>query len=113
MLELIGTRTLLDSLQAAARGGIVCMTGILGGAWSLEHFEPVDAIPSGVRLTTFQSEALDISEARKALQAYVEEIAAGRHTARIDRVFPFDEIVEAHRYMETNRATGKLVVVVD
>jgi NADPH:quinone reductase-like Zn-dependent oxidoreductase len=30
----------------------------------------------------------------------------------IDRVFRFDEIVEAHRYMEENRAKGKLVVVV-
>ena len=30
VLELVGTTTLLDSLQAARRGGIVCMTGILG-----------------------------------------------------------------------------------
>jgi len=28
-------------------------------------------------------------------------------------VFKFDEIVEAHRYMESNAATGKLVVLVD
>ena len=28
----------------------------------------------------------------------------------IDRVFPFREIVEAHRYMETNGQFGKLVV---
>jgi len=31
----------------------------------------------------------------------------------IDRVFHFNDIVEAHRYMEENRAKGKLVVVVD
>lgn len=31
VLELVGTTTLFDSLATARRGGIVCMTGILGG----------------------------------------------------------------------------------
>ena len=31
VLELVGTTTLLDSLRATRRGGIVCMTGIIGG----------------------------------------------------------------------------------
>jgi NADPH:quinone reductase-like Zn-dependent oxidoreductase len=31
----------------------------------------------------------------------------------ISKVFHFEQIVEAHRYMEENRATGKLVVLVD
>ena len=35
VLELIGTTTLLDSLQCARAGGVVCMTGILGGEWEL------------------------------------------------------------------------------
>jgi len=29
----------------------------------------------------------------------------------VDRVFGLDEIVAAHRYMEEDRASGKLVVV--
>jgi len=35
VLELIGTVTLLDSIQAAAPKGIICNTGILG---ALNHF---------------------------------------------------------------------------
>jgi hypothetical protein len=31
---------------------------------------------------------------------------------RIDRVFPFAKIVEAHRYMESNEQIGKIVVTV-
>jgi NADPH:quinone reductase-like Zn-dependent oxidoreductase len=31
---------------------------------------------------------------------------------RIDRVFPFAQIVEAHRYMESNQQIGKIVVTV-
>ena len=52
VLELVGTTTLLDSLQAARPGGIVCMTGILGGEWVLSEFRPMGDIPTGVRLTS-------------------------------------------------------------
>jgi NADPH:quinone reductase-like Zn-dependent oxidoreductase len=31
---------------------------------------------------------------------------------RIDRVFPFSQIVEAHRYMESNQQIGKIAVTV-
>lgn len=111
--ELVGTQTLLDSLQATAPKGIVCMTGMLGNAWSLLNFEPMMAIPSSVKLTTYQSEMLDISTAGSALQEYVTGVERGTYTVRIGRVFTFDEIVEAHRYMEANAATGKLVVLVE
>ena len=53
VLELIGTTTLLDSLQAARRGGIVCMTGILGGSWVLKDVHPMGDIPTGVKLTSY------------------------------------------------------------
>jgi NADPH:quinone reductase len=111
--ELVGTRTLLDSLQAAAHKGIVCMTGILGNEWSIPDFEPFRHIPSSVKLTTYQSETLDMSTAGAALKDYVAGIEEGKYKVHIDKVFQFDEIVEAHHYLESNRATGKLVVIVD
>jgi NADPH2:quinone reductase len=100
------------TLQATAPKGVVCMTGMLGNEWSLANFEPM-MIPSSVKLTTYQSETLDMSTAVSALQEYVTGVEHGTYTVRLDRVFKFDEIVEAHRYMESNAATGKLVVLVD
>lgn len=47
------------------------------------------------------------------LQTFIDDVAAGRNQVNVDRVFHFDEIVEAHRYMESNQATGKLVVLVN
>ena len=40
--------TLLDSLQAAKRHGVVCMTGMVGDKWDFEHFTPMEAIPTSV-----------------------------------------------------------------
>ncbi len=113
LLELIGTVTLLDSLQAVAPKGIVCFTGLLGNAWVMHEFEPMAAIPSTVKLTHYSTETVTAANSTRALQQIVDGVAAGRYRVSIDQVFHFHEIVEAHRYMEENRAKGKLVVVVD
>ena len=111
VLELVGTTTLLDSLQCVTPGGIVCMTGILGNAWTLNNFSPMDAIPHTVRLTIYDGASKDLSV--EHLQRFIDAIEAGQNRVKIDRVFHLDEIVEAHRYMESNQAKGKLVVLVD
>jgi NADPH:quinone reductase-like Zn-dependent oxidoreductase len=41
-----------------------------------------------------------------------DRIQSGNFKPRIDRVFPFAQIVEAHRYMESNEQIGKIVVKV-
>ena len=111
VLELIGTTTLLDSLQCVAPGGVVCMTGILGGQWSLTDFRPMSQIPTGVRLTSYSGGAMDISPAE--LQRYVSMVEAGTLRIRTGPVFSFDALRDAHRAMDANQANGKMVVVVD
>ncbi len=57
VLELIGTRTLKDSLKCIKPGGMVCVTGILGNEWTLKEFTPMGDIPSLGRLTVYMGEA--------------------------------------------------------
>jgi NADPH:quinone reductase-like Zn-dependent oxidoreductase len=109
VLELIGTTTLLDSLRCAKEGGVVCMTGIVGNKWSFENFAPMDAIPTAVRLTSYAGESEDFM--RTPLQEMTEQIAAGTLVVQIGKVFHLDQIVEAHRLMEENKAGGKIVVL--
>jgi NADPH:quinone reductase-like Zn-dependent oxidoreductase len=45
------------------------------------------------------------------LQRIVHAVEAGVYRPNIDRVFGLDDIAAAHRYMEDDQATGKLVVV--
>ena len=47
-LELVGPRTLRDTLGCMERGGVVCSTGILGGVSALDGFDPIKDIPNGV-----------------------------------------------------------------
>jgi NADPH:quinone reductase len=48
----------------------------------------------------------------KAKAFILHGLAQGRLQPVIDRVFPFERIVEAHRYLESNAQFGKIVVTV-
>jgi NADPH:quinone reductase-like Zn-dependent oxidoreductase len=109
VLELIGVETMQDSLRCTRPGGVVCMSGIVGGRWTFDSFSPGDVIPTAVRLTTYSGTADDFM--LTPLQDIVEQIAADKIRIRIGRVFRIEEIVEAHRCMEENRAAGKIVIV--
>jgi NADPH:quinone reductase-like Zn-dependent oxidoreductase len=108
VLELIGTTTLLDSLAATAQGGVVCMTGMVGDSWEFERFSPMGAIPTAVSLTTYAGGAEDFMAT--PLQDFIDEVEKGRAKVPIGKVFNIDEIVEAHRTMEENKAGGKIVI---
>jgi NADPH:quinone reductase-like Zn-dependent oxidoreductase len=110
VLDLVGASTLVDSLRLVRRGGTVCMAGSLSG-WTIPHFEPIAMIPSRTRLTAFHSDNVKGSVGATLLQHVVREVEAGVYRPNVDRVFGLDDIVAAHRYMESNQATGKLVVV--
>ncbi len=111
VLELVGTTTLLDSLRCAAPKGVVCMTGMVGDRWQLDQFSPMGAIPTSVKLTTYSGGAEDF--VKTPLQAFIDELEAGHTQSRVGRVFNLEDIVEAHRCMEENRAGGKIVVLTE
>lgn len=108
-LELIGTTTLLDTLNCVSRGGIVCMTGILGGKWTLENFQPMGDIPSTVKLTSYSGEASDLSI--EQFQEYLILIEEGRLSVETGPVFEFDNLIQAHKLMDANQARGKIVIL--
>jgi NADPH:quinone reductase-like Zn-dependent oxidoreductase len=109
VLELIGTTTLLDSLRCARQRGIVCLTGMVGNKWSLDDFSPMDAIPTAVCLTTYDGGSEDFM--LTPLDELLEQVASGKLRVQIGKTFKLDEIVEAHRSMEENKAGGKIVVL--
>lgn len=109
VLELIGTSTLKDSLQCAAPGGTVCMTGMLSEQWSIADFAPMDYIPATIHLTVYDSGQIRVGN--EHFQEFIRDTEAGNIRVAIGRTFTLDEIASAHRFMESNKAGGKIVVV--
>lgn len=77
--------------------------------WTLPGpFEPMAAIPSSVCLTIY---ADPDGFTTTPLQEQVEEIEAGKLKVTVGKTFKLEDIVEAHRTMDENRAGGKIVVM--
>jgi NADPH:quinone reductase-like Zn-dependent oxidoreductase len=110
VLELIGTTTLKDSLKCAKPFGIVCMTGMVGNKWWFDEFSPMDVIPSTVYLTIYDGGSPEFRET--PLEDLAGQIEKGTLKVQIGKTFKLEEIGEAHRTMEENKAGGKIVILV-
>lgn len=108
-VELVGVNVMKDTLRAVRSGGTVCFTGMLSDRWTIAEFYPMDWLPNGVRLTAYSGEAHDLSV--DALQEFLDAVARGSAAIPTGRVYSLDEIVDAHRDMESGRVGGKGVVV--
>ena len=108
-LELIGTTTLKDSLRCLTDGGIVCMMGMVGNKWSFEDFSPMETIPSTVCLTVYDGGVPEFMET--PLTGLAKQVEEGKLKIKVGKVFNLDQIVEAHRTMEENKAGGKIVIL--
>ena len=116
VLDLVGNSVLRDSLRLVRPRGRVCQLGFLGGLEPVADFNPIADLPSGVQFSFYGSAfVLGSSEfplAEIPLAEMIGKAESGRYQAKPARVFGFDEIVEAHRVMESGRAGGKMTVSV-
>lgn len=98
--------------QAAALGGTIFEYGAL--APEPTPFPLFAALGKGlsVRGYTLREVFADPKLREKAEKYVFDRVKAGSFKPRVDRVFPFAQIVEAHRYMESNEQIGKIVVSV-
>lgn len=105
-LELVGAKTLHDTLCCMERGGIVCHTGILGGVYALNGFDPIKFIPNGVYLTGFYSN-VPTQEAMDSIFSFISE-----HNLRpcVGAEFDFSNIKEACMALDRGKVNGKIVV---
>jgi NADPH:quinone reductase-like Zn-dependent oxidoreductase len=63
----------------------------------------------GYTLFEFTRDPLKLATAKDAIYGWLE---SAQLKPVIGKTFPFEQIVEAHRYLESNQQLGKIVVTV-
>lgn len=106
ILELIGPKTLRDSLLCVSHPGYVCSTGILGNVFTVKDFDPIKYIPNGVYLTGFFSN-FPVQESIDRMFALINK---GNIAPLYAKVFGLHEIAEAHALLENGGAGGKIIL---
>ena len=106
-LDLVGPRFLKDTLTAVEKGGIVCNTGILGGVFTLNGFDPIKDIPNGVYLTGFFSNYPE----QDVMNAIFEFIPRYQIVPDYAAKYRFADIREACIALDAGKINGKIVVI--
>jgi NADPH:quinone reductase-like Zn-dependent oxidoreductase len=69
----------------------------------------MDSIPSAVYLTSYSGDTEDYM--RTPLDELASQVEAGKLRINVGRVFHLEQIADAHRAMEENKAEEKIVVL--
>jgi len=104
----VGGDTMNALGAATATGGSIFLYGMLSGTPT-----PFPMATFGRRIGVFGytfNELRDTAEWEVMKRYIVDRLADGTFKPEIARVFPFDEVVDAYRYLESNQQVGKVVV---
>lgn len=107
----VGKDTYEGDLRCMRRRGALVLFGAASGA--VDSVDPLDLAEAGsIWLTRpHMAHYMATNDAIRArARDLFEWLAAGELSLNIDREFPLAEAVEAHRYLEAGRTTGKLLL---
>jgi NADPH:quinone reductase-like Zn-dependent oxidoreductase len=108
----VGGPSLGKLIQAMKTGGILLVYGALSEEPSqLSYLDLLIKLPTIVGYTIWNTSGDPVRQ-KAAVDFILGGLASGALKPVIDKTFTFDEMVEAHRYLEANGQFGKIVVTV-
>ena len=111
ILDLVGGAYVVGDLECLAEEGRLIIVGLTAGRTA--EIDIGVLLRKRLRLIGTSLRNRPIEEKIGATRAFEHDVgpllASGQVRPIIDRVFPFDEVVAAHRHMESNLNFGKRV----
>ena len=112
--DFIGAAYWDRNLRSLKTGGRLVLVGLMGGAKVEANLGLIMTKRLQVFGSVLRSRPLadKIAITQRFRTNWLPLLAAGRITPVVDRVFPIDQVADAHRYMEENRNFGKIILEV-
>ncbi len=113
-LDLVGGPYVNATLQAMAERGRAVLVGLVAGRSGAVDFDRVLGARLTVRGTVMRARPLEerIATARRFAAEVLPWLADGTVRPTVDRVLPLEQAAEAHRVLESDATTGKVVLAV-
>lgn len=105
VLEVGGSGTLENSMAATRIGGTVSLIGVLAGTNTQPNIFPAALDCLNIQGIYAGSRSMFVDLLRTVARYGIKPL--------IDRVFAFDEAIDAYRYFATQAHVGKIVITVD
>ncbi|BCS19641.1 NAD(P)H-quinone oxidoreductase [Aspergillus puulaauensis] len=116
IVDFIGANYFQGNLDIAAPDGRVVVLGLMSGSQLPNDVDIGQLLFKRLRVEGSTLRSRELEYQRRLRDSMVEHVLPGLKDRTfkvfVERVFPFSEIVEAHKLLETNRTRGKLVCVI-
>jgi NADPH2:quinone reductase len=112
VLDSVGGKNLVDSIEALAYRGTLVSVGVAGRAGSEVEAKALWAKNNTLRGVYLGGALLaEYPRVHPMISGLIERVAAGDLHVEIDRSFPLAEAAAAHAYLEGRNAFGRVVMV--
>lgn len=112
VMDGVGGQMLQQSIRSLAYQGRVAMVGAAGREPMLVDVGPMQR---GAQTLTgvFLGAELGTPRVRAMIEGYLTDVAQGTYVTLIDRSFTLAEAAQAHAYVESRQAVGRVVMTTD
>lgn len=111
--DAVGGQPLANLVNAMAAKGIVILYGLLAGAEATLPLYKVMGNNLSVHGFAANELLTETTQREAAINYIYDGLDNGTLRPIIDQTFPLREVVDAHRYLESNQQVGKIVLTVD
>ena len=112
ILDLVGAGVFAGNLECLALKGRLILVGLVGGRKT--EFDLGLALTKRLTIIGTVLRSRSATEKAAATSEFIEKVVpllvAGTIRPNLDRVFPAEDVSDAHRYLESNQSFGKVVL---
>ncbi|MBC7898927.1 MAG: NAD(P)H-quinone oxidoreductase [Saprospiraceae bacterium] len=112
ILDLVGASYFKANLESLAIKGRLILVGLTGGAAA--DFDLGIALQKRLKIIGTVLRGRSIEEKAEAVRKFSENVLplleSGKVKPNIDKVFKFEEVADAHGYLESNESFGKVIL---
>lgn len=113
ILDFIGGPNLKANIRSLANGGKLIMIALMGG-YNVNDINLIPILHKHLTITGTTLRSRPIAYKAQLVKSfadkYLSQFTAGNLKPVIDSVYKLEDIAQAHRYMEANKNTGKIVL---
>ena len=117
VIDFVGGSYFQQNLDVAARDGRIVTLGMLGGTKLPEGVDIGSFVRKRLRFEGSSLRSRDEVYQGKLRDTLVEhampKMRKGEFKVLVEKVFPWEEIVQAHELMESNKTKGKIICRID
>ncbi|MDQ3181891.1 MAG: NAD(P)H-quinone oxidoreductase [Acidobacteriota bacterium] len=112
ILDLVGASYFAANLESLGLKGRLILVGLVGGREA--KFNLGTALAKRAKIIGTVLRARSIEEKAEATRAFIKDVipllAEEKIKPNLDKVFKFEDVREAHEYLESNESFGKIVL---